>query len=92
MKDLQITRMAANFGFLFDIDGVFVRGKQVLPAAREAISLLTDRVGRFRVPTVFVTNAGNKLPATKAVELSEILGVHVCLVFFASGLQPSFMF
>ena len=70
--------MAANFGFLFDIDGVFVRGKQVLPAAREAVKLLTDKAGRFRVPAVFLTNAGNKLPTTKAVELSDILGVNVC--------------
>ena len=70
--------MAANFGFLFDIDGVFVRGKHVLPAAREAVRLLTDKTGRFRVPAVFLTNAGNKLPTTKAVELSDILGVKVC--------------
>ena len=69
----------ANFGFLFDIDGVFVRGKQVLPAARDAVRLITDKAGRFRVPAVFLTNASNKLPTTKAVELSDILGVNVSL-------------
>uniref|UniRef100_A0A8C9LC47 Haloacid dehalogenase-like hydrolase domain-containing 5 n=1 Tax=Pavo cristatus TaxID=9049 RepID=A0A8C9LC47_PAVCR len=65
------------FGFLFDIDGVLVRGSQVVPAAREAFRRLSDAGGRLRVPVVFLTNAGNCLRAAKARELSQALGLQV---------------
>ncbi|XP_013394123.1 haloacid dehalogenase-like hydrolase domain-containing 5 isoform X1 [Lingula anatina] len=69
---------AANFGLLFDIDGVIVRGREVLPSSKEAISLLTDQnTGKFKVPCVFVTNAGNALRSAKAEQLSNWLGVPV---------------
>ena len=67
-----------SFGLLFDIDGVIVRGRRVLPFAPTAFRRLVDPAsGRFRVPTVFVTNAGNSLRKTKAAALSEWLGVEV---------------
>ena len=40
----------------FDIDGVLVRGPEVLPGARESLRALEDA----RVPFVFVTNGGGK--------------------------------
>ena len=43
---------------MFDIDGVLVRGKEVLPAAIQAFKKLVDKNGQFRVPVIFVTNAG----------------------------------
>lgn len=67
-----------DFGLLFDIDGVIVRGKRILPSAREAFNLLVDSSGKFRVPTVFVTNAGNALRNDKAEQLSEWLEIEVC--------------
>ncbi|KAH3881124.1 hypothetical protein DPMN_005047 [Dreissena polymorpha] len=67
----------ADFGFLFDIDGVFVRGKKVLPQARDAIRLLVDEKGKFRHPVLFVTNAGNTLRQNKAEALSGWLDVEV---------------
>lgn len=66
-----------NFGLLFDIDGVIVRGRKVLPFAPEAFRLLVDDKGKFRIPTVFVTNAGNSLRHNKALQLSEWLGIEV---------------
>jgi HAD superfamily hydrolase (TIGR01456 family) len=66
-----------NFGILFDIDGVIMRGSKVLPQAPGAFAKLVDESGRFRVPTVFVTNAGNTLRQTKADQLSNWLGVEV---------------
>lgn len=33
--------------------------------------------GKFRIPTVFVTNAGNELRSSKATKLSQILGIQV---------------
>ncbi|XP_054442666.1 haloacid dehalogenase-like hydrolase domain-containing 5 isoform X2 [Pteronotus mesoamericanus] len=66
-----------TFGFLLDIDGVLVRGHQVIPAALEAFRRLLDAQGQLRVPVVFVTNAGNILQHDKAQELSALLGFRV---------------
>uniref|UniRef100_A0A6D2W2M1 Cat eye syndrome candidate region 5 protein n=1 Tax=Takifugu rubripes TaxID=31033 RepID=A0A6D2W2M1_TAKRU len=66
-----------RFGLLFDIDGVLVRGRLPIPAARKAFEKLVDSQGQFVVPVVFVTNAGNCLRQTKADQLSHILGVPV---------------
>ncbi|KAF7236851.1 Haloacid dehalogenase-like hydrolase domain-containing 5 [Varanus komodoensis] len=66
-----------SFGFLFDIDGVLLRGRLVIPAAKKAFQKLTDSKGQFRVPVAFVTNAGNCSRDSKAEELSEALGFKV---------------
>ncbi|XP_070558672.1 haloacid dehalogenase-like hydrolase domain-containing 5 [Ptychodera flava] len=66
-----------NFGILFDIDGVLMRGRRVLPEAIDAFKKLTDTTGSFRVPVVFVTNAGNSLRQDKAKQLSANLRVQV---------------
>ena len=73
--------MQPNFGLLLDIDGVVVRGKQVLPQALEAFQKLTDHTGHLRVPTVFVTNAGNKMRQDKAKQLSDWLDIKVRCLF-----------
>ncbi|NWU33110.1 HDHD5 hydrolase, partial [Hylia prasina] len=66
-----------SFGFLFDIDGVLVRGKTPIPAARTAFQKLVNSQGQFLVPVVFVTNAGNCLRQDKADQLSHLLGVPI---------------
>ena len=67
-----------NFGILFDIDGVIVRGRRVLPFAPEAFTKLVDqKTGKFRVPAVFLTNAGNSLRQEKADKLSDWLNVEI---------------
>ncbi|TDH10357.1 hypothetical protein EPR50_G00074430 [Perca flavescens] len=66
-----------NFGLLFDIDGVLVRGRMPIPAAKKAFEKLVDSQGQFVLPVVFVTNAGNCLRQTKADQLSHILGVPI---------------
>ncbi|XP_041457716.1 haloacid dehalogenase-like hydrolase domain-containing 5 [Lytechinus variegatus] len=66
-----------SFGLLFDIDGVLKRGKTVLPEAQKAFRLLTNDKGKMRVPTVFITNAGNSLREQKASELTDILEVPI---------------
>ena len=71
---------------LFDIDGVIVRGRKVLPFAPKAFERLVDEDGKFRVPTVFVTNAGNSMRQTKANQLSEWLNVEVIITMV---LDPS---
>ncbi|NXR93239.1 HDHD5 hydrolase, partial [Hypocryptadius cinnamomeus] len=66
-----------SFGFLFDIDGVLVRGRTPIPAARTAFRKLVNSQGQFLVPVVFVTNAGNCLRQKKADQLSHLLGVPI---------------
>ena len=71
------SQKSPDFGLLFDIDGVIIRGQKILPSAPEAFNLLVDENGEFRVPTVFVTNAGNALRSQKAEQLSKWLQVPV---------------
>mgnify|MGYP003574217533 CR=1 FL=1 len=67
-----------EFGLFFDIDGVIVRGGRVLSHAADAFRLLMDEnTGKFWVPTVFVTNAGNCLRQSKAKQLSGWLPLEV---------------
>ena len=54
-----------------------MRGREVLPFAPNAFRKLVDGAGRFRVPTVFVTNAGNRMRRSKAEQLSNWLGIDV---------------
>lgn len=62
---------------MFDIDGVLVRGRIPIPAAKKTFEKLVNSQGQFVVPVVFVTNAGNCLRQTKADQLSHLLGVPV---------------
>ncbi|CAL8325187.1 unnamed protein product [Merluccius merluccius] len=66
-----------RFGLLFDIDGVLVRGRVPIPAAKKAFQKLVNSQGQFVVPVVFVTNAGNCLRQKKADQMSHILGVPI---------------
>ncbi|XP_029377864.1 haloacid dehalogenase-like hydrolase domain-containing 5 isoform X1 [Echeneis naucrates] len=66
-----------SFGLLFDIDGVLVRGRTPIPAAKQCFKNLVDRDGKYKVPVLFVTNAGNCMRQTKAEHLSHVLGVEV---------------
>lgn len=79
-----------QFGFIFDIDGVIVRGRKPLPTAREAFQLLV-RDKQFTVPTLFVTNAGNSLRSRKAQQLSEWLGIEVCGMLLSGIESPLFV-
>ena len=56
---------------------MIVRGKKVLPSALECFKRLVDSEGKFRVPTVFVTNAGNAMRHDKAKQLSSWLKTEV---------------
>lgn len=68
---------SSSFGLLFDIDGVLVRGKTPIPAAKQCFKNLVDHSGKYKVPVVFVTNAGNCMRQTKAEHLSHLLEVEV---------------
>ncbi|KAL5970177.1 Haloacid dehalogenase-like hydrolase domain-containing 5 [Taenia solium] len=63
-----------NFGLLFDIDGVLLRGATPIPEALLAIDLLKGRNGKLRVPIAFVTNACGNAQA-KVDQLSSIFNI-----------------
>jgi ribonucleotide monophosphatase NagD (HAD superfamily) len=44
---------------------------------------LIKTTGEFRVPTIFVTNAGNELRSSKAAKLTHILGIPVNILFIS---------
>lgn len=54
-----------------------MRGKTPIPAAKQCFRTLVDPKGRYKVPVVFVTNAGNCMRQTKAEQLSHLLEVEV---------------
>lgn len=77
MFTFQHSSTKPSFGLIFDIDGVIVRGKTVLPPVPKAFERLRGPDGKFRVPTVFVTNSGNALRSQKAKDLSKWIGYKV---------------
>lgn len=56
---------------------MIVRGKNVLPSARAGFKNLVDSNGKFKIPTVFVTNSGNALRSERAEDLTNWLGIKV---------------
>lgn len=74
---LQHLSTKPQFGLLFDIDGVLVRGRKVLPPVKESFQRLRGDNGKFRVPTIFVTNSGNSLRSQKAADLSKWIGCDI---------------
>ncbi|XP_043563912.1 haloacid dehalogenase-like hydrolase domain-containing 5 [Chiloscyllium plagiosum] len=73
----SIAESQPYFGLLVDIDGVLVRGKTPIPAARKAFKKLVNVKGEFLMPVVFVTNSGNCVRQVKADQLTRVLGVPI---------------
>lgn len=64
--------------FVFDIDGVLIRGGTVLPQARRALANLYEcKSGKPKYPLCFMTNGGGVTEAKKAEELATWLDVDV---------------
>ncbi|EME28939.1 hydrolase family protein / HAD-superfamily protein isoform 3 [Galdieria sulphuraria] len=57
--------------FVFDIDGVLIRGKQVLDPAKKALFELYKMYNRKKFPIAFLTNGGGCTETEKARQLSE---------------------
>ncbi len=53
------------------------RGSNVLPGVNTAMDMLLNHKREFRVPVVFVTNAGNLLRVDKAKSISKKTKVEV---------------
>lgn len=65
-------------GFVFDIDGVLLRGNSVIPAAQRTLQTMYDhRKQHPRLPLAFLTNGGGVTEEIKAKQLSDRLGVRI---------------
>ncbi|KAF9909693.1 hypothetical protein EC991_008172 [Linnemannia zychae] len=62
----------AHYNVVFDIDGVLIKGKKVLPQTHRAIGLLQSN----NVPYIFLTNGGGLKETEKAEQLSKKMGIH----------------
>ncbi|KAJ3371043.1 hypothetical protein HDU91_005633 [Kappamyces sp. JEL0680] len=62
-----------NIAFAFDIDGVLLQGRRVLPHAKRALRLLE----RERIPFIVLTNGGGILESEKAQSLSRLLDCEI---------------
>lgn len=60
-------------GVVFDIDGVLLRGRKVIPCATEAIAKLEQS----NIPLIYLTNGGCETEESKASVLEKRLGVQV---------------
>ncbi|RLV94265.1 Uncharacterized protein JA1_001898 [Spathaspora sp. JA1] len=60
-----------DFAFVFDIDGVLIRGKDPIVTARPALELLN----KHKVPYILMTNGGGVSEKAKADSISELIGV-----------------
>ncbi|GMH39694.1 hypothetical protein BSKO_07592 [Bryopsis sp. KO-2023] len=65
--------MGKDFGFVFDIDGVILRGDTPIPGAAEAVKKVQD----LGVPYVFMTNNGMESEAQRADRLAGSLGLDI---------------
>ncbi|KAG0002816.1 hypothetical protein BGZ79_002236 [Entomortierella chlamydospora] len=63
----------AHYNVVFDIDGVLIKGKQVLPETHRALGLLQSN----NVPYIFLTNGGGLTETDKAAQLSKKIGIHI---------------
>lgn len=78
-----------KFGFAFDIDGVLLRGGDVIPQALEAMQILNgENAFGIKVPYIFLTNGGGKHEKDRCQELSEKLHVPVSESQFIQSHTP----
>lgn len=64
---------SSSIAYVFDIDGVLLRGNTALPGARDSLLRLDDA----KIPFVLLTNGGGELESVKAAKLSEILNYEI---------------
>jgi HAD superfamily hydrolase (TIGR01456 family) len=78
-----------KYAFAFDIDGVLIKGGEVIPEAIEAMKVLNgqNEYG-IKVPYIFVTNGGGKTEEERCIQLSNQLELEVSPGQFICGHTP----
>lgn len=83
-KELKPATNARTVAFVFDIDGVLVKGTHPLPWARETLQLLQ----RLNVPFIFLTNGGGLTEAAHAARLGHRLSMQISPKQFVQSHTP----
>ncbi|KAL3719034.1 hypothetical protein ACJRO7_004044 [Eucalyptus globulus] len=78
----------SSFGIAFDVDGVILRGRARIGGSSQALRRLYDDHGVLKVPFVFLTNGGGIPEFTRALELSQLLGVNISPAQVLQGHSP----
>ncbi|ODV70017.1 HAD-superfamily subfamily IIA hydrolase [Hyphopichia burtonii NRRL Y-1933] len=82
-------KRVASYAFCFDIDGVILRGPNVIPEAIEAMKLLNgENKYNITVPSIFVTNGGGKPESARSKLLSEQLNTTITPEQIIQGHTP----
>ncbi|KAK6454047.1 HAD-like domain-containing protein [Scheffersomyces xylosifermentans] len=62
--------LGSNLAFVFDIDGVLIRGEHEIPSARPALELLNEH----KIPFILLTNGGGVKEKERVEKISKIIG------------------
>ena len=82
-------RTADSYAYAFDIDGVLIKGGEVIPSAIEAMKCLNgENEYGIKVPYIFVTNGGGKTEEERCIQLSNQLQLDVSPGQFICGHTP----
>ncbi|RMZ79936.1 hypothetical protein DV738_g2981, partial [Chaetothyriales sp. CBS 135597] len=82
-------RTVDTYAFAFDIDGVLIKGGDVIPEAIEAMKVLNgENPYGVKVPYIFVTNGGGKTEEERCIQLSKQLQLEVSPGQFICGHTP----
>lgn len=83
------TSVTDSYAYAFDIDGVLIKGGDVIPEAIEAMKVLNgDNEYGVKVPYIFVTNGGGKTEAERCLQLSKQLELEISPGQFICGHTP----
>lgn len=71
-----------SFGIVFDISGVILNGKKIIPNTQYTLKKLKDLkynniIILFSIPFLFATNGGGIFEKEKAQSLSQLLDVNI---------------
>ncbi|KIY50389.1 HAD-superfamily hydrolase [Fistulina hepatica ATCC 64428] len=75
---VAVVSRSLPLAFVFDIDGVLIRGSTAIPVARRALEIL-DGKNPFdaKIPYLLLTNGGGASESKRAERLSLVLGVDI---------------
>ena len=78
-----------KYAFAFDIDGVLIKGGEVIPEAIDAMRVLNgENEYGIKVPYIFVTNGGGKTEEERCIQLSRQLELEISPGQFICGHTP----
>ncbi|EAW09804.1 phosphatidyl synthase [Aspergillus clavatus NRRL 1] len=88
-KTTRTLTTADEFALAFDIDGVLIRGGQVIPEAVDAMKYINGQNPYgVKIPYIFVTNGGGKTEEERCLDLSRQLELEVSPGQFICGHTP----